>query len=59
MDGNMYDEFFCAYKYYTLMWKLNLKKIWNISQFNNVYVQYMHNSYVNSILVYNISSKDI
>jgi hypothetical protein len=21
MNDNMYDEFFCAYKYYTLIWK--------------------------------------
>jgi len=43
MNDYMYDEFFCVYKYYTLIWKYNLKKLWNISQLNNVYVQYMHN----------------
>jgi hypothetical protein len=43
MTHNVYDEFFCAYIYYTLIWKYFLRKLWNISQHNNVYVQYMHN----------------
>jgi hypothetical protein len=43
MNDNMYDDFFCAYTYYTLIWKYILKKFWNTSQLNNVYVQYMHN----------------
>jgi hypothetical protein len=43
MNDNMYDEFICAHKYYTLIWKWNLRKFWNISQLNNVYVQYMCN----------------
>jgi hypothetical protein len=41
MNDNMYDECFCAYKYYALNWIFIF--FWNISQFNNVYVQYMHN----------------
>jgi len=43
MNDYMYDEFFCAYKYYTLIWKLKFKNFWNINQLNDVYVQYMHN----------------
>jgi uncharacterized protein YozE (UPF0346 family) len=39
MNDNMYDEFFCEYKSYM---KIRSNFFWNISQFNNVYVQYMH-----------------
>jgi hypothetical protein len=51
---------FCAYKYYTLIWKYILRKFWNINQLNNVYVQYMHNLLFQYtfILFYNISSND-
>jgi hypothetical protein len=40
MNDNMYDDLFCAYKYYTLIWKYILRKF---CQLTNVYVQYMHN----------------
>jgi hypothetical protein len=43
MNDNMYDDIFYAYKYYTLNWNFFKNKFWNISQLNNVYVQYMHN----------------
>jgi hypothetical protein len=32
MNDYIYDQFFCAYKYYTLIWKSILRKFWNINQ---------------------------